>query len=267
MNRKIVPMAALMAAVGALVTASGDRHFSGKAIDAAVAGARPTGTRPEVQALAAQEVFTNVQILAPNGGVSVALSSDEVGDGLVAVYRPGLPASSPRLALGVSDLGAGIVLLFNQAGLPSFVFDGDSGVHAAGADIAEAFAALDPAPAGSVMVIDADNPRQLRVSTQPYDRRVVGVVSGANDYRPAMTLGQRAGQTGQAKVTLTGTVYCLVTNANGPIRAGDMLTTSAVPGHAMRATDPDASRGAILGKALEDLAGERGHLLVLATLQ
>ena len=68
-------------------------------------------------------------------------------------------------------------------------------------------------------------------------------------------------------VTLTGTVYALASNVNGPIRAGDLLTTSAVPGHAMRATDADAARGAIVGKALDDLREDRGLVMILASLQ
>jgi hypothetical protein len=62
-------------------------------------------------------------------------------------------------------------------------------------------------------------------------------------------------------------VYCLATNANGAIRAGDLLTTSAVPGHAMKATERAAAQGAILGKAMEDLKGDRGLILALASLQ
>ena len=39
-------------------------------------------------------------------------------------------------------------------------------------------------------------------------------------------------------------------------------------GHAMKATDADRARGAILGKAMEPLRqGERGQILVLVTLQ
>ena len=54
---------------------------------------------------------------------------------------------------------------------------------------------------------------------------------------------------------------------NGPIRAGDLLTTSTVSGHAMRATDNGRVHGAIVGKALDDLHGERGLVMILASLQ
>lgn len=46
-----------------------------------------------------------------------------------------------------------------------------------------------------------------------------------------------------------------------------MLTSSSIPGFAMRASDLAKARGAILGKALEDLPAGRGHVLMVATLQ
>jgi hypothetical protein len=158
-------------------------------------------------------------------------------------------------------------VLFNKDGIPKIALDGDAGLVTLAADLAEAFPATEVAPAGSVMVIDPDHPGRLRISSQAYDRRVAGVVAGARGYRSAITLGGLGSPEGRASVTLSGTVYCLATSANGPIRVGDLLTTSAVPGHAMRATDPEASRGAILGKAMESLDGPRGHIMVLASLQ
>ena len=50
-------------------------------------------------------------------------------------------------------------------------------------------------------------------------------------------------------------------------RTGDLLTTSDIPGHAMKATDATKSQGAILGKAMEDFTGESGLIMILAALQ
>ena len=56
--------------------------------------------------------------------------------------------------------------------------------------------------------------------------------------------------------------------SNGPIKPGDLLTTSAQPGMAMRVTDHDRAQGAILGKAMTGLATDGGgYVLVLVTLQ
>ena len=117
------------------------------------------------------------------------------------------------------------------------------------------------------MAIDPERPGALRLARTAYDRRVAGVASGANDYRPGITLNAASAEPNRVTVTLTGTVYCLASSVNGTVRAGDLLTSSSVPGYAMRAGDSDAARGAILGKALEDLRGERGLVLILASLQ
>ena len=68
-------------------------------------------------------------------------------------------------------------------------------------------------------------------------------------------------------MTLTGRAYCLATTENGPIRPGDLLTTSSVPGHAMRATDRDRSQGSTLGKAMSSLEEGEDLVLVLVNLQ
>jgi hypothetical protein len=68
-------------------------------------------------------------------------------------------------------------------------------------------------------------------------------------------------------VALSGRVYCLADASHGPIEPGDLLTTSDNPGHAMKATDPDRSHGAVIGKAMTPLAEDQGLILVLVNLQ
>ena len=53
----------------------------------------------------------------------------------------------------------------------------------------------------------------------------------------------------------------------GAIQPGDLLTTSATPGHAMRVGDYDQGQGAILGKAMSRLEEGKGLVLVLVSLQ
>jgi hypothetical protein len=61
-----------------------------------------------------------------------------------------------------------------------------------GADLAEPFAVGDAEiPEGSVVVIDDAHPGHLTVSTQSYDTRVAGVVSGANGVKPGIQMSQR----------------------------------------------------------------------------
>ena len=55
--------------------------------------------------------------------------------------------------------------------------------------------------------------------------------------------------------------------SNGAIQPGDLLTTSGVPGRAMKVTDHAKAAGAILGKAMTGLGDGQGMVLVLVTLQ
>jgi hypothetical protein len=68
-------------------------------------------------------------------------------------------------------------------------------------------------------------------------------------------------------VAMVGRVYCKADAGRGPISAGDLLTTSDTPGHAMRVADPAADAGAILGKALAPLETGRALIPVVLTLQ
>jgi len=45
------------------------------------------------------------------------------------------------------------------------------------------------------------------------------------------------------------------------------MTTSNLPGHAMKAADLDASQGAILGKSMSSLPAGTGLVLMLVNLQ
>lgn len=142
----------------------------------------------------------------------------------------------------------------------------DDDIRLTGADLAEQFdvvGAVDAAP-GAVVVLAGHD--EVRVSTEAYDRRVAGVVSGAGGYRPALVLDDRAGP-GRRPLALTGKVWCLVEADSDPVHIGDLLTTSPVEGHAMRAADPLRAFGAVVGKSLVDLPSGRALVPILVALQ
>jgi hypothetical protein len=140
-----------------------------------------------------------------------------------------------------------------------------------GSDIAEPFeiADVERIQPGMVVSIDPENPGKLIVSTQAYDHRVAGIISGANGITPGLTMKQEGTVAdGAHPVALTGRVYCWADASNGAIEPGDLLTTSDTPGHAMKVTDHAKAQGAIIGKAMTGLKqGETGLVLVLVTLQ
>jgi hypothetical protein len=137
-----------------------------------------------------------------------------------------------------------------------------------GSDLAEPFqTSQENIPKGSVLIIDEQNPGRLRVSEHAYDARVAGVVSGANGINPGISLSQRGILEGGQDVALSGRVYVRADASYGPIKPGDLLTTSDTTGHAMKATDQMKARGAILGKAMSPLPEGTGLVLVLVSLE
>jgi hypothetical protein len=145
-----------------------------------------------------------------------------------------------------------------------------------GADVSEHFevrgaadvgnAASPPIQAGLVVSIDPDEPGKLVISSQAYDHKVAGIISGAGGVRPGVLMSQSGPLAGDP-VALTGRVYCLADASYGPIAPGDLLTTSDTPGHAMTATDYAKAQGAVLGKAMTALKQGKGLVLTLVTLQ
>jgi hypothetical protein len=143
-----------------------------------------------------------------------------------------------------------------------------------GGDCAEQFQLSDPAAAepGVVMVMNENG--KVMPSSRAYDRRVVGVVSGAGEFQPAIVLNGKRELDGdsmhdgnRATIALMGRVYCKVDATLAPIEVGDPLTTSDRPGHAMKAEQGAKSFGAVIGKALRSIDHGCDLIPVLVSLQ
>ena len=107
-------------------------------------------------------------------------------------------------------------------------------------DLAEYYTADQEYEPGTVLVFGGS--AETTTTTVFGDSRVAGVVSTA----PGFYMNSELEGT-RACIALQGRVPCKVV---GRVKKGDMLTTSAVPGHAARAIDPKV--GTIIGKALQD---------------
>jgi hypothetical protein len=137
-----------------------------------------------------------------------------------------------------------------------------------GADLAERFNVSEAtAEPGTLMIIDETNPGHLTISRSAYDTKVAGIVSGAGGVKPGLTLHQAGVMEGDTEVAIAGRVYVKAIDSSGPIEPGDLLTTSDVPGYAMKATDRDRAQGAVIGKAMTGLDSGTGLVLVLVNLQ
>jgi hypothetical protein len=143
-------------------------------------------------------------------------------------------------------------------------------VIAGGSDIAEPFKVGDSIniKPGMVVSIDSEQPGQVRIADSAYDRTVAGIVSGANGLNTGLTMSQKGTVAdGTLPVALTGRVYAWADASKGPIKPGDLLTTSDTPGHAMKVSDYEKGHGSVLGKAMTELKQGKGLVLVLISLQ
>jgi hypothetical protein len=142
-----------------------------------------------------------------------------------------------------------------------------------GSDVAEPYHVApvhDVKPiAGMLVTIDPDKVGQMRVASRAYDSTVAGIISGANGINPGITLRQKGTVAdGEFPVASIGRVWCWCdADASGEIKAGDLLTTSDTPGHAMKAADKERRDGAVIGKAMSSLKSGKGLVLVLVSLK
>lgn len=122
-----------------------------------------------------------------------------------------------------------------------------------GFDVAEEYPTSDSTlEAGDVVAIDISKPGYIVKSSTAYDSKTIGIVSTD----PGITLGDEKDGIWR-KVALSGRIPVKVSTVNGPIQVGDDLTSSSIPGVAMKATNG----GAIIGKALEPYTAQDAHLI------
>ena len=173
------------------------------------------------------------------------------------------------------------------------------GVYSSGgADFAERIAVEDPQvdyEVGDVLVISAEQDRAVALSTEPNSTRVIGVYSAnpgfvggtgtaSEQVRREREALESAGidpddeaAVASARVTqfslngrkidvaIAGIVPVKVTDENGPIARGDLLTTASTPGHAMRSDNPQV--GTVVGKAMGELNEGSGYVEMFVMAQ
>ncbi len=107
----------------------------------------------------------------------------------------------------------------------------------------------------------------LRISQDVYDQTVVGIIAGAGEYKPGIILGRVKSDDLRLPLALMGRVSCKADASEAPIKVGNLLTTSSIAGHVMKASDPQKAFGAVVGKALTSLQSGQGFVQVLVSLQ
>lgn len=131
----------------------------------------------------------------------------------------------------------------------------NNGTQVGGADVAEYFevegnrAQYEP---GDVLVISTSSDRTVEKSTAPYSTLVSGVYATKAGLLLTEENAEQDKLDGMVPMGVIGVLPTKVCFEGGPIKRGDLLVTSSIPGVAMKA-DPDKLKvGQALGKALQD---------------
>lgn len=128
-------------------------------------------------------------------------------------------------------------------------------------DIAESVLVAEGEP-GDVVVISSDTDITVVRSKKKFDTAVAGVIST----EPKIYMGYSPDTEKEGKykpLALAGIVLCKVSAENGAIKKGDILVSSSVPGHAMRADPQQLTPGMMLGSALENWDQGEGKIYIL----
>lgn len=112
---------------------------------------------------------------------------------------------------------------------------------------------------GELVICDPNNPSVVHRASKAYDKRVIGVVSGAGGIHTGMALSQTGKLDGDIPIAMVGTVKVKVI---GAVEAGDLITTSDTPGAAMAAKDPQKAWGTVVGKAITNVDAD-GYVTVI----
>lgn len=118
----------------------------------------------------------------------------------------------------------------------------DSSIYSSPADLAEMYDVLDEVQAGDL--VELVGGLSVQKATKISGNKLFGVVST----NPGSVLGYDESLSSKQKpVALAGHVPVKVSDENGPIKVGDYLTSSSIPGVAAKAKSP----GVVIGQALE----------------
>jgi len=234
-----------------IVLRDGSGNFSAGTITATLSGNASTASNPQgggtfitstnigTQTVASVTNQANSATISATTSSSLAntiLLRDSAGGGyLNTAYVTGLYANN-----GGSAVVSG-----------TWTLSGGASFQATYADLAEYYEGDQEYESGTVLVFGGE--KEVTTTTQINDTHSAGVVTT----NPAYTMNQE--QKGiKVCIALAGRVPCKVV---GRVKKGDMLTTSATPGYAVKALNP--TLGSIIGKALEDKDyGEAGVIEV-----
>ncbi len=180
-------------------------------------------------------------------------------------------ATSAGLVIqGSANQAAHLFVLQDSSGANLLTVDSTGKLQAKGTitggvaspDYAENIAVSDASiEAADVVTMDPNKHESAVKATTPYDGAALGVISTSPGFLTNATSVDTATGADQRPLALSGRVPVKVSTMNGVIHQGDYLTSSSIPGFAMKAT----GSGAVIGVAMADFTGTEDGSYVCST--
>lgn len=261
-NREYLLLFAVLGAIGLLIYSSAAVSQSGEAITVTTFHPAPFGQFNVTTAKIFRDYDDPVNRYVDPSGLTV-LQALQVTSGIITEHISGPAGFNFDLRVNDADNPEGGNATLNevyatrfyqrdtgplginaQRGGGKYIYDIAEGVTAAGCE------------AGDVVLISDNENSDIIKSYMRFDARVAGVVSE----EPKIYMGS-----GEQKVplALAGVVKCKATAENGSIKRGDLLVSSSVAGHAMRAAPQEVKPGMLIGKAMQPLEKGMGKIYIL----
>ncbi len=224
---------------GAILNITGAGNGNLASLDSTNAGAN--GVSIDIQSSSASQFALNVT--SSNGATSILSAR---ADGNVGIGDTG-PTNKLKVVGSLCVSSATGACAGNVSGT---IYATNTTVQAA--DLAENYISSQTLEPGDLVVPAQDgNDMAVIRSTRASQTQLIGVIST----QPGVTLNSDAkideAHPNVYPIALAGRVPVKVSDENGAIQVGDMLTSSSTPGVAMKATAP----GVIIGRALEAFTG------------
>jgi hypothetical protein len=212
-----------------------------------------------------------VETTADGNGYAIYAWTPNFGTGRAARFS-NFNTSNANPTVTITNVGTGNTMLINHTGSSGnlAIFQSansnvaridktgrgyfNNGTQTGGADLAEAFDVkgnTNDFEPGDVLVISIDKDRAVEKSAVPYSTLVAGVYAT----KPGVLLTEEnidSELTGKVPMGVVGVIPTKVCLEGGPIKRGDLLVTSSMPGVAMKANRAKVEVGQVLGKALQE---------------
>ena len=125
-------------------------------------------------------------------------------------------------------------------------------------DIAEMMLSTQSLEEGDIVIVDQNNDNKVTKSSARY-QTAIGVVSP----NATMVIGDWKGGFPGEKIAMFGRVMVKVTDENGLIKRGDLLTTSSTLGRAMKCQNREDCHYDVLGVAMQNQKAENDKILMV----